>query len=65
MDGHVYKQIELTGSPKPASRMPSRTRLPKASKTLHDLRWFQIVESRGYIENGKQITIKLGFRLDE
>jgi hypothetical protein len=49
--------------------MPSRTRLPKASKTLHDLRWFQIVESRGYIENGKvdywQITIKLGFRLDE
>jgi dodecin len=65
MNEHVYKQIELTGS----SKTSIESAITKASKTLHDLRWFQIVESRGYIEDGKvdywQVTIKLGFRLDE
>jgi flavin-binding protein dodecin len=69
MDGHVYKQIELTGSSKTSIEDAVQNAIARASKTLHDLRWFQIVESRGYIENGKvdywQVTIKLGFRLDE
>jgi flavin-binding protein dodecin len=69
MNGHVYKQIELTGSSKTSIEDAVQSAITKASKTLHDLRWFQIVESRGYIENGKvdywQVTIKLGFRLDE
>jgi flavin-binding protein dodecin len=43
--------------------------ISKASQTLHNLHWFQVVENRGYIENGKiehwQVTIKLGFRLDD
>jgi dodecin len=69
MNGHVYKQIELTGSSKTSIEDAVQSAITKASKTLHDLRWFQIVESRGYIENDKvdywQVTIKLGFRLDE
>jgi dodecin len=69
MNGHVYKQIELTGSSKTSIEDAVQNAIAKASKTLHDLRWFQIVESRGYIENGRvdywQVTIKLGFRLDE
>jgi flavin-binding protein dodecin len=58
MNGHVYKQIELTGSSKTSIEDAVQNALPKASKTLHDLRWFQIVESRGYIENGKWIIGK-------
>jgi dodecin len=69
MNGHTYKQIELTGSSKTSIEDAVQSAIAKASKTLHDLRWFQIVESRGYIENGRvdywQVTIKLGFRLDE
>jgi flavin-binding protein dodecin len=69
MNDHVYKQIELTGSSKTSIEDAVQSAITKASETLHDLRWFQIVESRGYIEDGKvdywQVTIKLGFRLDE
>ena len=69
MSEHVYKQIELTGSSKTSIEDAVQGAITKASQTLHDLRWFQIVESRGYIEGGKvdywQVTIKLGFRLDE
>lgn len=69
MSEHVYKQIELTGSSKTSIEDAVQGAITKASQTLHDLRWFQIVESRGYIEGGKvdywQVTLKLGFRLDE
>ena len=64
MNDHVYKQIELTGSSKTSIEDAVQSAITKASQTLHDLRWFQIVESRGYIEDGKvdywQVTIKLG-----
>ena len=69
MSEHVYKQIELTGSSRTSIEDAVQGAITKASRTLHDLRWFQIVESRGYIEGGKvdywQVTLKLGFRLDE
>jgi len=58
MDGHVYKQIELTGSSKTSIEDAVQNAIAKASKTLHDLRWFQIVESRGYIEMAKWIIGK-------
>jgi dodecin len=69
MNEHTYKQIELTGSSKTSMEDAVQNAIAKASKTLHNLHWFQIVESRGYIENNKidywQVTIKLGFRLDD
>jgi flavin-binding protein dodecin len=69
MSEHVYKQIELTGSSKTSIEDAVQGAITKAAETLHDLRWFQIIESRGYIEGGKvdywQVTLKLGFRLDE
>jgi flavin-binding protein dodecin len=69
MNEHIYKQIELTGSSKTSMEDAVQNAIAKASKTLHNLHWFQIVESRGYIENNKidywQVTIKLGFRLDD
>jgi flavin-binding protein dodecin len=69
MSEHVYKQIELTGSSKVSIEDAVQGAVAKASQTLHNLHWFQVVETRGYVENGKvdywQVTIKLGFRLDE
>ncbi|MGH7826989.1 MAG: dodecin [Candidatus Binatia bacterium] len=69
MSEHVYKQIELTGSSKSSMEDAIQGAIAKASKTLHNLHWFQVVDTRGYIENGKvdywQVTLKLGFRLDE
>ena len=69
MSEHVYKQVELTGSSKTSLEDAIQTAITKASKTLRNLHWFQVVDTRGYIENGKvdywQVTIKLGFRLDD
>jgi flavin-binding protein dodecin len=69
MSEHIYKQIELTGSSKTSMEDAIQNAIAKASKTLHNLDWFQVVESRGHIQNNKidywQVTIKLGFRLDD
>jgi len=69
MSEHVYKQIELTGSSKTGVEDAIQNAIAKASKTLHNLHWFQVVETRGYLQQGKvdywQVTIKLGFRLDD
>ncbi len=69
MTEHVYKQIELTGSSKNSIEDAVQNAIAKASKTLHNIHWFQVVETRGYIEKGKvdywQVTIKIGFRLDD
>ncbi len=68
MAEHVYKQIELTGSSKNSIEEAVQNAIAKASKTLHNLHWFQVVETRGYIEKDKidywQVTVKVGFRLD-
>ena len=43
--------------------------ITKAGETLRNIHWFQVTETRGYVENNKvdywQVTIKLGFRLEE
>lgn len=69
MNDHVYKQVELTGSSKTSIEDAVQNAITKASQTLRNLNWFQVVDSRGYIENGKvaywQVTIKLGFRLED
>jgi dodecin len=69
MSEHTYKQIELTGSSQTSIEDAVQNAITKASQTLRNLHWFQVVETRGYIENGKvnywQVTIKLGFRLED
>lgn len=68
MDDHVYKSIELTGSSSKGIEDAVQKAVEKAGQTLHSLRWFEILETRGHIENGKvahyQVTIKVGFTLD-
>jgi flavin-binding protein dodecin len=68
MKDHVYKQIELTGSSAKSSDDAIRTAIEKASKTLRNLHWFEVTETRGQIEDDKvafwQVTIKVGLRIE-
>ena len=68
MSNHVYKTIELTGSSPKGVEQAIANAVAKASKTLHNLRWFQVTDARGEIEDGKvahwQVTMKVGFTLD-
>ncbi len=69
MANHVYKHVELTGSSSKSIEDAVTNAVTRAKKTLHNLRWFQVTETRGYIEDGAvahwQVTIKIGFTLDD
>jgi flavin-binding protein dodecin len=68
MDEHVYKTIELTGSSKVSVEEAVKNAIAKAAKSVHNMRWFQIIDTRGYIEDNAvsywQITLKIGFTVD-
>lgn len=68
MENHVYKTIQITGTSNSSSDDAVRTALAKAGKTIHNLRWFRVTDTRGHIENGQiaywQVTIELGFALE-
>ena len=69
MSNHTYKKIELVGSSPVSIEDAVQNAISKASKSLRNLRWFEILETRGHVEEGKighwQVTIKVGFTLDE
>ena len=69
MSEHVYKHIELTGSSKKSIQDAIENAVARASKTLHGMHWFEVTDTRGHITDGKvahwQVTIKVGFTLDE
>jgi dodecin len=68
MSNHVYKSLELTGSSTSNIEDAVSKAVTKASKTVHNLRWFEVTDIRGEIENNAvsywQITMKVGFTLD-
>ena len=68
-NNHVYKLIELTGSSPSGIEDAVNNAINRASRTVRNMRWFEVTETRGHIENGKighwQVTIKAGFTLDE
>ncbi len=65
---HIYKKIELVGSSTESIEKAVENAIAKASDSVHNLRWFEVVETRGHLEDGKvnhwQVTIKIGFTLD-
>ncbi|NLG70826.1 MAG: dodecin domain-containing protein [Chloroflexi bacterium] len=69
MDNHVYKIIELTGSSDTSLEDAIQNAVSRAGQTLRNLRWFEVVDIRGYIENSRvaywQVTVKIGFTLEE
>jgi dodecin len=69
MTDHIYKKIELTGSSTVGIQDAIEKAIGKASQTIRDMRWFEVVETRGHIVDGKvahwQVTIKVGFSVSE
>jgi flavin-binding protein dodecin len=69
MSEHIYKSIELTGTSKTSVEEAVNNAIEKAKQSIHGLRWFEVTNIRGVIENDNiahwQITMKLGFTLDE
>lgn len=69
MSDHVYKKIEIVGSSTTSMEDAVRNAVAKASASLRNLRWFEVTETRGHIEDGKvahwQVTLKIGFTLDD
>ena len=69
MSDHVYKHIELTGSSKTSVQDAVETAIARAAKTLRGMHWFEVTDTRGYIQDGKvaywQVTVKVGFTLEE
>jgi len=69
MPDHTYKVIEIVGSSAISSDDAIRSAIAKAAETVRHLNWFQVVESRGHIADGKvahfQVVLKVGFRLED
>jgi dodecin len=69
MSEHIYKKIELVGSSPNSFEEAVKNALLRAKKTIRNMRWFEVTETRGYIENGKidhwQVTLKVGFTLEK
>ena len=68
MSNHIYQIIQLTGSSTVSSDDAIQQAITKASQTSEHVRWFEVVETRGHVEQGKvahwQVTIKVGQTLD-
>jgi flavin-binding protein dodecin len=69
MADHVYSVSEIVGSSTDSIDDAVKTAIGRASQTLHNLDWFEVTDIRGHIEDGQvahfQVTLKLGFRLDD
>jgi flavin-binding protein dodecin len=68
MTEHVYKIVDIVGSSSKGTDDAIQNAIARASKTLKNLDWFEVVETRGHLKDGKiahyQVTLKIGFRLE-
>jgi dodecin len=66
---HVYKVVELVGSSPTSVEDAINNAVARASQTLRNLRWFEVLQTRGQVEDGKvqhfQVTLRVGFTLEE
>lgn len=68
-DHHTYKKIELVGSSKKSIEEAIQNALDECSKSVRHIEWFEVVETRGHVVDGKvghfQVTLKIGFRIHD
>jgi len=68
MPDNIYKKLELTGSSTKSSDDAIRSAIARAGKTMRNMRWFEVVETRGHIDRNRiahwQVTIKVGVTLE-
>ena len=69
MTEHVYKLTEIVGTSRESQEAAIHNALARAHKSIHGIRWFEVVNQRGYVEPDgalfHQVTLKIGFTLDE
>lgn len=69
MSDHIYKKIELVGSSTESIEQAVENAIAKAAESVRQLRWFEVAEVRGHLEQGRiahwQVTVKIGFTLDD
>lgn len=69
MTDHTYRVTEIVGSSQDGVDAAIRNGINRASRTLRNLDWFEVVQVRGHIEDGQikhyQVGLKVGFRLDD
>lgn len=69
MSDHIYKKIELVGSSTEGVEQAVNNAVDKAARTVRNMRWFEVLDIRGHLEDNKvahwQVTVKIGFTLDE
>lgn len=69
MSDPIYKVITLVGSSPASSDEAVKNAISRASKTVRNMRWFKVVETRGHLEDGQighwQVTVEIGFTLDD
>jgi hypothetical protein len=69
MSDNVYKIIEIVGSSTTSIEAAIENAMARASTTVDELRWFEVKDTRGHIENGKvahyQVTLRVGFHLHD
>ena len=69
MSEHIYKKIEVVGSSPNGFEEAIKNALARAEKTVRNMRWFEVTETRGYIDDNKvghwQVTVKIGFTLED
>ena len=68
MSDHVYKKLELVGSSETSVEDAIRNAIQTCGESVSQMRWFEVLETRGHIENGEvqhwQVTVKVGFTID-
>jgi len=66
---HIYKILELVGTSEKSIEDAVQNALSRASKTIREMKWFEVLETRGHIEKDKvghyQVTLRVGFTLEE
>lgn len=65
---HIYKIVELVGSSDKSIEDAIQKAITRASKTVREMRWFEVLQTRGHIENGSvrhyQVTLRVGFTIE-
>ncbi len=69
MSHHVYKTLDLVGSSPESIEDAVGCAIARAAKTVRNMRWFEVTDTRGHIENGKighwQVCLRIGFTLED
>lgn len=68
MSAHVYKKVEIVGSSPKSIEEAIDNAIATASRSIKNLEWFEVQETRGHVENGRvghyQVVLKVGFRIE-